>query len=314
MNEIKEIEGVKAVSATVSTTISEELCAVNFGPPAMVTASDGVDVENDSFQLKIREGRNITTEDRNKAVLGSGAIITYDTEVGGTIKVRGEEYEVVGVYEKTLTTPDSSVVISLYDAQRIAYSDQPAILKKQIRPEDIITNINVYFEEGYDPNDMSTVIKDKIAGVQTVGPKEFEDTVAASIGTFTSMLYGIALIALLIGSLSVINTMTMSISERTKEIGVKKAIGAKTSNIMAEYLTEAAVIGLLGGSIGLGLGSLIVYGVNSVMVHNGDTIFLLTSRLVIGSVIFAAILGTFADIWPAYHAAKLSIVKSLREE
>lgn len=314
MDEIAKIEGVKAVSATVFATLSEELDAINFGPPAMVTASDGVDVENDLFKVEIREGREISNDDRKKAVLGSDAIITHNTEVGGTIEVRGEDYEVIGVYEKTLTAPDSSIVISLHDARQIAYSDQPEIIRREIKPEEIISNINVYFEDGYNPDKMAIKIREEVSGIQTMGPKDFEDSIASSVGIFTSILYGIALIALLIGSLSVINTMTMSISERTKEIGVKKAIGAKTRNIMTEYLSEAAVIGFLGGLIGLALGSVIVYTTNSAMSQSGDTIFLLTPRLVIGSVVFATFLGAVAGVYPAYHAARLSIVKSLREE
>ncbi|MBW6431603.1 ABC transporter permease [Patescibacteria group bacterium] len=314
MEEIKKIEGVKAVSATISATVEKEQNAVNFGPPAMLSASDGVDLENDSFQVEVRNGRNISETDQGKAVLGSNSAIKYKVNVGDRITIRGQEYEVIGIYEKTLTTPDDSVVITMSDAQEIVYDDLPEIAKKQVRPEELATNINVYFKDGYSPNDMSTVLTEKIDGIRAIGPKEFEDIIASSVGTFTSILYGIALIALLIGSLSVINTMTMSISERTKEIGVKKAIGAKTRNIMSEYLIEAAIIGLLGGLIGLGLGSLIVFGANSVMVQSGDTIFLLTPRLVIGSVVFATVLGAFAGAWPAYHAARLSIVKSLREE
>lgn len=314
LEEIKKIEGVKAVSATISTTIDKERDAVNFGPPAMLSASDGVDLENDSFQVEVRDGRNILETDRRKAVLGSNSSVKYKATVGDMVTIRGLDYEVVGIYEKTLTTPDDTVVISMNDAQTIVYDDLPEIAKKQVTPEDLVTNINVYFEDGYSPNDMSTILTEKVDGIQAIGPKEFEDIIASSVSTFTSILYGIALLALLIGSLSVINTMTMSISERTKEIGVKKAIGAKTRNIMTEYLIEAAIIGLLGGLIGLGLGSLIVFGTNSIMAQNGDTIFLLTPRLVIGSVIFATILGAFAGAWPAYHAARLSIVKSLREE
>jgi putative ABC transport system permease protein len=108
--------------------------------------------------------------------------------------------------------------------------------------------------------------------------------------------------------------MTMSISERTKEIGLKKAVGAKPRSIMAEYLTEAGIIGLMGGSLGVGLGYLITNTINAALEKSGDKVFLLSPRLAIGSLIFSLVLGVVAGIYPAYYAVKINIVKALREE
>ncbi len=116
------------------------------------------------------------------------------------------------------------------------------------------------------------------------------------------------------GTLSIVNTMTMSISERTREIGVKKALGAKPGSIMTEYLTEAGIIGLLGGAIGIGVGALVVYIVNSILERTGDKIFILSPRLLWGALGFSIVLGVVAGIFPALHAVRINIVKSLREE
>jgi putative ABC transport system permease protein len=126
-------------------------------------------------------------------------------------------------------------------------------------------------------------------------------------------LFGIALISLLVGGLSIINTMTMSISERIREIGIKKAVGAKTRNIMAEYLTEAGLIGLFGGLIGWALGALTVLVINNAMEASGNVIFLLSARISIFAILFSIVLGVIAGIYPAYYAVKVNIVKALRE-
>ena len=107
--------------------------------------------------------------------------------------------------------------------------------------------------------------------------------------------------------------MIMSISERTREIGIKKAIGAKTRHIVTEYLAEAALIGLIGGIIGLGLGILMVNSLNN-QATAGNEIFLITTRLALGGLIFATVLGVFAGFYPAVHAARLNPVKALRAD
>ncbi|OGL39643.1 hypothetical protein A3J32_02030 [Candidatus Saccharibacteria bacterium RIFCSPLOWO2_02_FULL_46_7] len=106
----------------------------------------------------------------------------------------------------------------------------------------------------------------------------------------------------------------MSISERTREIGIKKAIGAKTRHIMSEYLTEAALIGLFGGLLGWGLGALTVLVINSATEESGNVIFLLSARISIFAICFAVILGVIAGFYPAYHAVKINIVKAIREQ
>ena len=82
-------------------------------------------------------------------------------------------------------------------------------------------------------------------GVQASGPSYFQDQIASATGILNAILYGIAIISLFVGGLSVINTMTMSVNERTREIGVRKAIGASDGQIVRQFLTEAGIIGLL---------------------------------------------------------------------
>ena len=96
---------------------------------------------------------------------------------------------------------------------------------------------------------------------------------------FTSVIYAIALISLLVGGLSVINTMTMSVSERTREIGVRKAIGASNGQIMGQFVAESAVIGLIGGVAGMVLGLMVASVGNAAGAMSGNALFLVTNRL-----------------------------------
>ncbi|HSK47095.1 MAG TPA: FtsX-like permease family protein, partial [Coriobacteriia bacterium] len=150
--------------------------------------------------------------------------------------------------------------------------------------------------------------------VDAMTPFEFERSVKEPLQIFTSIIYAVAAISLLVGGLSVINTMTMSVAERTREIGVRKAIGASNFQVMAQFLAESAVIGLIGGVAGLALGLLVTAGGNAAGAVSGNALFLVTTRLLIGSLVFAVGLGTLAGLYPAWHAANLNPVEALRYE
>jgi putative ABC transport system permease protein len=108
--------------------------------------------------------------------------------------------------------------------------------------------------------------------------------------------------------------MTMSVSERTREVGIRKAIGASEGSIIKQFLLESAFIGFLGGIIGLGLGYLLTILLNKAGADNNMAIFLLTPRLAIGSISFSLFLGIFSGIYPAWYASRLDPIKALRYE
>jgi len=312
--EIEKVDGVAGVFGETYSTLNKSLDSVNFGPPASIVGEESGAEQFESFKLYISKGRKLNPEDRGKVVIGADLVKKLDAKVGSKVKLRDKEFEVVGIYEKTFSTPDTSAQISFADGQELMMEDQPEIIKENIQAKNIIYGFVVYPKPGVDPNELAKKINATVGEVNATGPKAFQDQIASSVKIFTSIIYGIAVISLLVGTLSIVNTMTMSISERTKEIGIKKALGAKSHSIMSEYLTEAGIIGFLGGVIGLGLGALVVYIVNTLMERTGDRIFLLTPRLMIASLAFSIAVGVVAGIYPAYYAVKINIVKSLREE
>jgi len=106
----------------------------------------------------------------------------------------------------------------------------------------------------------------------------------------------------------------MSVAERTREIGVRKAIGASNVQIMGQFVAESAVMGLLGGIAGLLLGMMVASVGNAAGAASGNALFLVSTRLMVGSLLFAVGLGTVAGLYPAWHAANLNPVEALRYE
>lgn len=313
-SEIEKVEGVKAVFGETYSTLEKNLEAVNFGPPASIVSQESGGAEFESFELYISKGRELKDGDNFKVVLGSDLVKKLDAEVGKNVKLRDQDYEVVGIYEKTFSTPDTAAFIPFKNGQDLMLADQPEVIRNNMKASDLVYDFVVYPKDGVNPDELAKKIKSEVKGVTAIGPKAFQDQIASTVKIFTSIIYGIGAISLLVGSLSIINTMTMSISERTKEIGIKKAVGAKPRSIMAEYLTEAGIIGLMGGLLGVGLGYFITNTINAALEKSGDKVFLLSPRLAIGSLIFSLVLGVVAGIYPAYYAVKINIVKALREE
>ncbi len=144
--------------------------------------------------------------------------------------------------------------------------------------------------------------------------KDFDKQIGGATSILNSILVGIALISLLVGGLSVVNTMAMSIAERTREIGIKRAIGGSRTRIVRELVLESALIGFLGGAVGLILGALVVTLVNEAGRSSGTVLFELTAGTAITAVAFSTILGALAGFVPALHAARLDPVAALRYE
>jgi len=131
----------------------------------------------------------------------------------------------------------------------------------------------------------------------------------------TIFLGGIAAISLLVGGIGIMNIMLVSVTERTREIGLRKALGARRIDILVQFLTESALLSLIGGVIGIGLGALISYAVGRIAAASDtpltpsiglDTVLLAT--------LFSAAVGLFFGLYPANRAASLEPVEALRYE
>ncbi|HET6350516.1 MAG TPA: FtsX-like permease family protein [Coriobacteriia bacterium] len=310
---IEHTEGVERASAGVATTL-DSLGGVNFGSPPTIQAEDGRGRGYETFQIDYAEGRELKQSDIGKVVVGSDLVTRFNAHVGGHIEVKDKRYEVVGIMAKTLTAPDNTITMTLHDAREIVYDELPDSQKAGVQKDGIVSSFAVYLEPGVRPEVVARRIERELDDVDAMTPVEFERSIKQPLQIFTSIIYAVALISLLVGGLSVVNTMTMSVSERTREIGVRKAIGASNLQIMGQFIAESAVIGLIGGVAGMLLGLLVTGAGNAAGAMSGNALFLVSTRLLIGSLVFAVGLGTFSGLYPAWHAANLNPVEALRYE
>ncbi len=309
VDEIQRVPGVKEAVAGIGLFVKDSQ-NFSFGAPDLIVGLETAGAQDLLKQLNVDEGRSLQSGDKGVVLLGSTLAEKLNGKVGGTVSLRGQEFEVIGILQPTLSAPDTFAFVAYEDALSLFYAANPFI--KQTEP--IASNVYVTWELGTDPEALAKDIESQVSGVRVISPSEAEKQISQFSLIFNAILFGIAFIALIVGGLSIINTMVMSVSERTREIGLKRAIGAETNTILGEYLLESAMIGFLGGLIGMGLGVLAIFFLNNATSSSNVTVFTVSLTVVIGPVIFATILGTLAGIFPALRAARLKPVESLRED
>jgi putative ABC transport system permease protein len=312
---IAGLDGVGAVQPKVEIPWDPDP-AIGFGAPDFLVGTiPGADAGFETFTLELATGRQLIAEDTgNVVVLGSTIARKYGVVAGGTVDIRGESFEVLGTLQPTLSSPDTNGFIPLSTAQALYLGDLPPLVAESLQADELANQIVVFPEVGADPTTVAAAIEAAVENSATMTGAEFSETVGATTVIFNAIIIGVAAISLIVGGLSVINTMAMSVSERTREIGIRRAIGGSRRRIVRELVAEAGVIGLLGGLIGLGLGAAVVVLVNESGRSSGTVLFDLTAQTAAFAVGFSTILGMVAGIIPAWTAARLDPVSALRYE
>jgi putative ABC transport system permease protein len=194
----------------------------------------------------------------------------------------------------------------------------PGPFKSSIDVSQITQGIAVYAKAGTSLDELDKIaarINTQVDGVKALKPSDIVNGFKQGSLVFTGVATAAAVIALIIGGLSVVNTMFMAVAERVREIGLKKAVGATTVNVMGEFLLEATFIGVVGGLLGYGLGVAVVVIRNVFFpAADGSTLFLITPTLTVIAIGFATVLGAAAGVLPAWRAASLDPVIALRNE
>jgi putative ABC transport system permease protein len=314
VREIERVPGVSRASASLGMLLENKSASMSIGVPPMIMATDFRANGYEKFKVTYSEGRALHDGDRGVVSLGCDMAKKFGAKVGDTVKVRGKLFTVVGIADRTLTAPDMCVTMSLADGQELFLQDLPAAVRDRVDPTDLCTSIAVYPKSGVDAEKLAKAVERKVGGIKAAGPSAFKDSVGASMKMFNGIIFSVALIALIVGGMSVVNTMTMAVAERTREIGIRKAIGASSFAIVRQFIAESGVIGIVGGLTGLALGAAAAAALNAGGAAEGTQLFLVTSRLALGALAFALFLGVTSGLYPAYSASRLSPVRALRYE
>ena len=265
--------------------------------------------------IKIREGRMLDSADQNVILIGGRLASSYFSKPVGINKmvtIQGNAFRVVGILD------DESN--SIYMPIQMAFQVIPD------KTNNVYDSIVIKIKNEDTLNETMAAIDNKLMMSRHVtattkdfslsSSKQMQETRAAAMSTMSTFLLAIAAVSLLVGAIGVANTMFTSVLEKTKEIGIMKAVGARNQDILMIFLFNSAFIGFVGGVIGIILGSLLSASLPSLM---GQTPFarettIVSLNAVLLSVSVSVLVGILAGLIPAYKASKLRPVDALRYE
>ncbi len=321
-DEIKKLPNI--LSAYGGTIGQERATSGSIGKRILLFGASSEVAEVDQ-KATLAEGRFYTTEeDASQArvvVLGHGVKETFfgtGTAVGESITMKGEKYRVVGVLESRGSAGffdlDSLAYVPAETLQKkilgVEYVQMISVRMKDIsREEETVADIVGLLRKRHD---ITNPDKDDFSVTST---KQAQETLGDVLGSLTILLLALTSIALVVGGVGIMNVMYVSVTERTSEIGLRKALGATSQDILSQFLFEALIITLLGGFIGIILGTGASLGLSAIFQALGFDFRLefTWSALLLGS-LFSLIVGIIFGLAPAYRAAQLSPMEALRKE
>lgn len=284
----------------------------------MVT-DEGMEVYEDMQGFEIEKGRNLKEGDSYKIMVGwrlwNKDFFEKSVNLRDNIEIQDKKFEVVGLLSRIGNNADDSQVYIPIDTAREIY-DEP----------DEISAIYLKIKDAYNVDEVAEKIKEELRdsrdekeGEETFNVQTFEQLLAQVndiLGIISIVLVGIAAISIVVGGVGIMNTMYTSVLERTKEVGIMKAVGAKNSDILLIFLVESGMLGLTGGLIGIALGVGLSKTVEIIAGQAGlmPMKAYLGAPLILGALAFSFIIGSVSGTLPAIQASRMKPVDALRYE
>ncbi|MDE2878004.1 MAG: ABC transporter permease [Gemmatimonadota bacterium] len=281
------------------------------------TTPNYVEVENHTLELGRFFDESENRGRRRVAVLGGAvpAVLNSETAelVGRTISIRNISFEVVGVLEEKggsgWFNQDEQIFVPLETAQfRLLGTDRVSQFKVVVESEAAIPVAMVQIEEVLRREHRLPLGRENDFWISD--SVQFLEMAQETTQTFTMLLAGIAAVSLLVGGIGIMNIMLVSVTERTKEIGVRKALGATRSAILLQFLLEATTLCMTGGILGVAF----AYGAAEMLSRSAGWTMAIAPQAIGLAVVFAAAVGMFFGLWPARRAARLDPIVALRYE
>ncbi len=302
---------------------------VTFGGETKVTQISGVTPDYAPVRnINMAEGDFI----REEHILGQASVVLLGPDVaeslfgrtqglvGETVRIEGQPFRVLGILESRggsgFSNEDDQIMVPLSTAQtrllRRATRDRVDMLLVQAASAQTVPQAAEEIAQILRTRHRTAVGADDFT---ILTQQDFLDTARTITGVLTIFLGGIAAISLLVGGIGIMNIMLVSVTERTREIGLRKALGARRMDILIQFLTESSVLSMIGGLIGIALGWAISFAVGQIAAANNAEINpAIGIDTVLMATLFSTAVGLFFGLYPANRAASLEPVEALRYE
>ncbi|MGB2728701.1 MAG: ABC transporter permease [Halobacteriota archaeon] len=314
VNDLQRIGGIKDISAMVYGAAEVEYR--NERTPIFVLGGDTKELGGFYVEpVGLKEGRWLRENDYKGCVIGDRVANDFFDEVvhvNDKLIINGDKFIVVGVFEKASTLyaadVDPHIFLTLRISQEVLQTDEIKYIMVRVYDIDEAEEIAEEIEETINDNHGL----DDFANAMTMGSAL--EQIGTVFNIIRGVLVGIAAIALVVASIGIMNTMLMSVMERTHEIGVMKAIGAKSSDVLSLFLLESSMVSFVGGVTGCSLGVVVA----KVMSFGAGTAFGIEMTAVVkpgvlfGGIAVAMIVGVLSGFYPARKASKMSPVEAVR--
>lgn len=309
---IKSIKHIQSVAPLMilGGTIKADSIAPN-NPPVIATTTDLANVSN----LKLREGQFIdTTTDQNTVVIGTQLSINIfgtESSIGRTLTIRGHQLAVIGVLQR-INNPINYNSVDFDNAAIINFAVGKKLNQNVTQIQQIDVRVDSVKNLGQAVADLNKVIKQNHAGED-----DFSILTGNQISQPTSQLFyaiagvttAIAAISLVVGGIGIMNIMLVTVAERTREIGIRKALGATNNDILWQFLIESLIIGIVGGVSGYICGYIVAFLISTLLPFDP----IMNWQIAGTALVVAIFVGTLFGVYPAIRAARKDPIESLHQ-